>query len=286
MKMKLNRKWTAVIVASLLTVGAAGQAGTSAAGSQGSASANQTGSGTASASTPANAGALDNGASAVGGMTVQAELTKTLDAKKAKQGDEVTAKVLQDVKSNGQILVRRGAKLVGHVTQAQARNKENAESKLGIVFDKAVAKDGSQIPLSAVVQALAPAERVSAQPMPDVNSQTAGSSQPPRSSEPMSGSADIPSNRGTASTSMGEVGRTAGNVAGAASTTVAGAGGSAGGTLNDSSHGVIGMRGLTLNSGVAQEGGVQTSVVSSSTENVKLENGTQLILMVNAANQK
>jgi hypothetical protein len=286
MKIKMNNRFAAIIVAGMLAVGAAAQTGTSAAGSaQGSASANQTDSGNPSASASANGGAIDNGESATGGVIVQAELTKTLDAKKVKQGDEVTAKVLQDVKSNGQILVRRGAKLVGHVTEAQARSKENSESRLGIVFDKAVAKDGSQIPLSAVVQALAPAQRVSAAPMPDVDSQSSGSSSPSgRSSEPMSGSRnDLPSHAGT---TMGEAGRTAGNVVGTAGSTAAGAGESVGGTLNSSSHGVVGLRGITLNSGVAQNGGAQSSVVTSSTENVKLENGTQLVLMINPANQR
>jgi hypothetical protein len=286
MKMKTNNRWMAIIVATLLTAGAVAQNGASASGAaQGSAAANQTDTSNASSSTAANTGAIGNGESATGGMTVQAELTKTVDAKKAKQGDEVTAKVLEDVKSNGQVLVRRGAKLVGHVTEAQARNKENTESRLGIVFDKAVAKDGSQVPLNAVVQALAPPQRVAAAPMPDVNSQSAGASPMGRSSEPMSNSRnDLPAS--PAAAPMGDAGRPTGNVGGTAGSAAAGAGDSLGGALNSSSHGVIGLRGLTLNSGASQAGGAQSSVVSSSTENVKLENGTQLVLMVNGANQR
>src|SRR5262249_26564319 len=85
-----------------------------------------------------------------------AELTKSVDAKKAKSGDEVTAKLSQDVKSDGKVVLHKGSKLVGHVTEAQAKSKENAESKLGIVFDKAILKGGEEVAFSGVIQALAP----------------------------------------------------------------------------------------------------------------------------------
>src|SRR5215469_2632831 len=121
---------------------------------------NQKGNTSADASAGSASGAAANagGATLSNGTVLQAELTKSLDAKKAKSGDEVTAKATQDIKSNGQVVVRKGSKLIGHVTEAQARSKDNAESKLGIVFDHAVLKDGSQVNFNAVVQALAPAE--------------------------------------------------------------------------------------------------------------------------------
>src|SRR4029077_4645098 len=49
----------------------------------------------------------------------------------------------------------KGAKLVGHVTQASARAKGESESALGIVYDRAILKNGQEIPLSAGIQALA-----------------------------------------------------------------------------------------------------------------------------------
>ncbi len=99
-----------------------------------------------------------NGASGAlsSGTTLPAELTKSIDAKKAKPGDQVTAKLTQDVKANGKVVLHKGSKLVGHVTQAQAKSKENAESKLGVVFDKAVLKDGQEVAFNGVIQALAP----------------------------------------------------------------------------------------------------------------------------------
>ncbi len=101
----------------------------------------------------ANSSALNSG------TTLQAELAKSLDCKKAKPGDEITAKVTQDVKADGKVVVHKGSKLVGHVTEAQAKTKDNAESKLGIVFDKAVLKGGQEMAFNGAVQALAPPVR-------------------------------------------------------------------------------------------------------------------------------
>jgi hypothetical protein len=75
---------------------------------------------------------------------------------KTKPGDQVTAQLTEDVKSNGHVLLHKGSKLMGHVTEAQARGKGQSESKLGIVFDNAQLKDGEEDSLNAVIQALAP----------------------------------------------------------------------------------------------------------------------------------
>ncbi len=82
-------------------------------------------------------------------------LTKTIDAKKAKTGDEVVAKVTQDLKTNaGDVIVAKDTKVVGHVTEAQPRNKEQKESQVGITFDHAVMKDGSEMQMPMSIQAI------------------------------------------------------------------------------------------------------------------------------------
>src|SRR5262252_6258830 len=84
------------------------------------------------------------------GSVIPVQLSKTVDAKKAKTGDEVMAKVTQDMKANsGEVLVPKDTQVIGHVTEAQARNKEQKQSQLGIAFDKAVVKgDQMQLPMS------------------------------------------------------------------------------------------------------------------------------------------
>jgi hypothetical protein len=93
------------------------------------------------------------------GSLIYAELSKTVDSKKAKAGDPVTALLLADVVSHGKIVVRRETKLVGHVTEAQPRSKENPESRLGIIFDKFIVKGGQEIPFRSVLMGLGPAPR-------------------------------------------------------------------------------------------------------------------------------
>lgn len=259
--------WISVVAAGVLTAGAAAQ--------QSGASA----SGNASASANANGNVNGSSASLSNGTNVQAELTKSLDAKKTKVGDEVAARVTQDVKSNGQVMVKKGSKLVGHVTDVKTRSQGESESRLGIAFDRAVLKDGQQIAFNAVVQALAPP--VSAVAGADEAGAIGGGAQPP-----------APTGGGTPGGSMGSgpvgaigstvgrtVGNTAGTVTGAASGTVNGAGG----VLNGNSRGVIGFQGLTLNA--AASGSTQGSVISSNSRNVKLDSGTQMVLQVNGSAQ-
>ena len=109
------------------------------------------------------------------GTTLQAELAKSLDCKKAKPGDEVNAKLTQDVKEDGKVVLHKGSRLVGHVTEAQAKGKDNAESKLGIVFDKAVLKGGQEVAFNGAVQALAPPVRGSLAAASDESGNLTGS---------------------------------------------------------------------------------------------------------------
>src|SRR6185437_16320174 len=88
------------------------------------------------------------------GSTVQAELTKPVDARKNKPGDEVMARTTQDVKSNGYTVLPKGSKIVGHVTEVQARGKGQKESRVAMAFERAVLKNGSQVPMSLTLQAI------------------------------------------------------------------------------------------------------------------------------------
>jgi hypothetical protein len=93
------------------------------------------------------------------GSILYAELTKAVDAKKAKVGDSVSAVVVADVLAHGKIVVRHDAKLLGHVTEAQVHSKEIPESRLGIVFDKLITKEG-ELPFESKLLAIRPAERI------------------------------------------------------------------------------------------------------------------------------
>jgi hypothetical protein len=227
------------------------------------------------------------------GTSLQAELTKSVDAKKAKPGDEVTAKLTQDARADGKVVMHKGSKLLGHVTEAQAKSKENAESKLGIVFDKAVLKGGEEVAFSGVIQALAPPVQGTASLAGDENSSlgsglgSGGSGMGGGHSSGGGAVAPIGAATSAASSTLGSTagaaGNTVGSVAGSASGAVNGtvnrtAGVAANGTLTTAAHGVVGMQGLVLNPAAA--GSAQGSVLSSAKNNVKLDSGTQLILQV------
>jgi hypothetical protein len=225
------------------------------------------------------------------GTNLQAELTKPVDAKKAKPGDQVTAKLTQDVKANGHVVLHKGSKLMGHVTEAQARSKGQAESKLGIVFDKAQLKGGEEASINAVIQALAPPARATALAGAD---ETGSLSAPMGGGAPAGGGGGLVGGvtRGAGSTlgsATGSVSNVGGGAVAGVNSTVNSAAGTAAGGLNaqgalmSTSRGVVGLQGLTLNS--ASAAGAQTSVISSTTQNVKLESGTQMILQVSGANK-
>jgi hypothetical protein len=238
----------------------------------------------------ASAGAGDLSAGLAGGTALQAELTKSVDAKKAKSGDEVTAKLTQDVKSNGKVVLHKGSKLVGHVTEAQAKSKENAESKLGIVFDKAIVKGGQEVSFNSVIQAVAPPLQATSALAGDESGSLGGgmgSGGMGRTSPgggPLGGAVGGVTN--TAGSAAGGVSNTAGNVAGSTTGAVGGSvnntvGAAANGTLNSASRGVIGLQGVALNTAAA--GSAQGSVISSTSRNIKLDAGTQMVLQVTGA---
>jgi hypothetical protein len=201
------------------------------------------------------------------GSLIPAELTKSVDAKKAKQGDPVQARTSQELLSqDGHVMVPLGAKIEGHITEAKPHEKGESTSTLGVVFDKIVFKDGHEVPMNAMIQALAP-------PLSSMNANSDAISQPgaPGSSpsqQPsggMYGGMSRPAGSSPAENpnggSMGQGG--SGNAGNAP-------GGTGNGRLSANAQGVVGISGLSL----------QGEVLTSQKKNVKLDNGTQLMLRV------
>ncbi|HEY5027859.1 MAG TPA: hypothetical protein VIK39_05575 [Candidatus Angelobacter sp.] len=88
------------------------------------------------------------------GSYMLVELSKPLKAKKLKVGDKVIAEVTQDVVAHGKVIIPIETRLVGHVTEVNARDKGQLESRLGIVFDRILLKHYHDISFQAVVQAV------------------------------------------------------------------------------------------------------------------------------------
>jgi hypothetical protein len=210
------------------------------------------------------------------GSIIPVQLTKTIDAKKAKAGDQVEANVTQDLTTqNGAVVVPKDTKVLGHVTEAQARTKEQPESRVGIAFDHAVVKGKGDVPLPMSIQAIiAP---------PTANPNYAGG-----------GNAGEPAPAPGPGMGQGSPGGMSGNSGSRSSGTQSGtqqpmptpspsAGESPSGAqsarqpITGNTQGVVGISKLKLETGANP---TQGSLVSSEKNNVKLESGTLMLLRV------
>ncbi len=98
-----------------------------------------------------NKKAASNGAVLLdAGTSIEAQLKQTLDVKNASVGDEVVLTTTKAIKQNGRTVVEKGTRLVGRVTEVQQRTKNNAQSRLGVVFDRIEGKNLSA-PVSAQI---------------------------------------------------------------------------------------------------------------------------------------
>ena len=222
------------------------------------------------------------------GSTVQAELTKPVDVRTSKSGDEVVAKTTQDVKSEGRVVLPKGSKIVGRVTQAQARAKGQEESQLGMAFDHAVLKDGTQMPVAFTIQAIGRSEsEAAAATAAETDSMMAGGNAGGMTSA--SGGVGVPARDvlggvpATAGTVVNSTGSAAGSTVNAAGRTGAGVGGGVTGgvtgNLGAESQGVVGLPGMTLSAADSSMAGVG-SVISSKESDIRLGSGTRLIFGV------
>ncbi len=303
----MKRAWF-LLLASALLVGNAWAQATGSASGQASASADAkasagnkkaeakaSGGGSADASTEKG----KTSASLASGSTFEAVLSHPVDARKNKAGDEVVARSAQNVKSDGKVIIPKGSKLVGHVTEAKARAKGESESALGIMFDRAVLKNGEEVPLHAVIQAVSAAQSQAAlsggddEPLAPIGGggsvAGSGSGRASASGGGLLGGATsaVGATAGAVTSAAGGVGQTAGgavsgtvNSAASATTGVNGLG--ANGLLTSTSTGVFGLQGMTLNSQTANT--AQGSLLVSSTKNVHLDSGTRM--MLRAENQQ
>jgi biotin carboxyl carrier protein len=87
---------------------------------------------------------------------ILAEFKGSLNVKKLKPGDQIRAEVSQDVLAHGKIVIPIESKLLGHVTEVKTSSKEDLQSRLGVVFDKVLLKHHQELDFQGVIQALSP----------------------------------------------------------------------------------------------------------------------------------
>lgn len=278
------------VVAQNTNVSASGQSNTSVSASRDNASASHDGGASSSVSSG------HGSANVADGTEMNATLSKPVDARHAKAGDEVTATLAQDAKGSGDFTLRRGTKLVGHVTEAQPRGKASGsasgDSRLGIVFDKAILSDGREVPVNAAIRAVAAGEAATSGGLHGADSSAgAGAFGAGQAAGGARGDGGLVG--GVAGGAGGALGGGAGigsRVGGAATSSVGGAthasagavgGPNVAGHLMSGSRGVFGMSDTAFAQGAA--GSAQGSVLTSHAGNVELQRGTQMLLVSQAA---
>jgi hypothetical protein len=205
------------------------------------------------------------------GSVIPVQLTGTVDARKAKPGDAIEARITQDLTTrNGELLVPKDTKVVGHVTEAQARTKEQKESQVGIAFDHAVMKDGSDVSLPMLIQAIVAQRILSAAN----NSDDEGAGPP--TAAPRSGG--LPQGGRPSGMGTGAASPVPGSLPGNEPPASASTGNNERRSITANTQGIVGIPDLRLST----PGDVpQGSVISSEKNNVKLESGTLMLLRVN-----
>ena len=195
------------------------------------------------------------------------ELSKGLDAKKAKVNDRIEARTAADLLAHGRIVVPRNTKIIGHVTQAKAHSKNSPGSTLGITFDRLLLKHGREVPLQMTVQAIArPLRSPAFSNLADASDPygrlpSAATQNPPGVQSPTLGTYPGITPEHPDDTNLPP------SLNPARSTETVG-------SLDSASRGVVGIKDLSLHT----SGSV--SVLSSSAANVHLDSGAQIILRV------
>lgn len=305
----MNRRILGVCIFALLVTSGVSKAKTGAqagvqAGSNASTSAQADKSGVKASnasSLNSSAQAGKNSAEIASGTTMNATLSRPVDARKNKPGDEVTAKTTESVRSDGKVIIPKGSTLKGHVTQATAREGANSQSALGITFDRVVMSGGREMPVNFTIQAISAAETMAStsssfgdsalSPGGSMGGGTAGGGH-------SSGGGLLGGVGSTAGGAVGTAGGVAGNVGGATTGTVhsatnlsGNAGGAVAGTtrgttgglnsagqLTSNSQGVFGLNGLNLQSAASGSGSAQGTLITSPDRNVHLDSGTRMLL--------
>ncbi len=254
-------------------------------------------------------------ASTVQATSVSAELSKKLDSKDAKVGDEVVAKTTAEARLSDGTKLPKGSRLVGHVTDVQAKSHDNHDSHLAFAFDHAVTKDGRQVPIQAMMRSISAPAPLAASSGTDDMMAAGGGGQMARGGGGGGGGGGVGLANAASGTVRGATGITAGTTAAAAgglNNATSGIDGTANGTLGSTAN--VGANGAAINNAAGANGrlvgpvlpvgnlsGVTFSTVHMSTDasqngvngaagaslatmlsghdkNVSLDNGSQMML--------
>jgi hypothetical protein len=196
--------------------------------------------------------------------TVFAILTSSLETNRVTVGQEFVLKTISDVVVDGELVIPKDTRVVGHVTETATKGKDQTQSELWLVIDKAVRKDGIDIPLQAIIAAIAAPQNNSLTDDPTYGMM--------HSNEPTQSSAKL------ASATSGGALPAASKAESSAAVATANLKGRMDErmTLNENSQGTIGYDNLSLSWHLMVPPPI--TVFASKRKNVQLRTGTQILL--------
>ncbi len=209
------------------------------------------------------------------GTSLDAKLLSTLDVKKSEVGDEVVLKTTKSIKQDGDVIVPKGTKLIGRITEVQRKTDQDKTSKISMVFESLQNKNLTT-PINASIVSIAKAGgNVQATDLFG-SSSTSASGSSRASGRSSSGGGGL---LGGVGSSVGGVTNTASNTVGGVANTVSNTAGGATNTIGRTVNGVQ----ISQSLGVNAQG---SSTLTAENKNLKLQKGTQFQLQLNESIQR
>lgn len=212
------------------------------------------------------------------GTQLAAQLEGTLDARRAKPGDRVILKTTQAIKQNGQVVVQKGARLIGRVTDVQQQTKSTGESHIGLLFDR-LRSGSNEIPITAsilsVTQSHTRAQNDNGGMETDTMTQSSASTRSSAGSS-RSGGGLLGGVGNTVGGVVNTTTSTVGNVAGSTTNAVGSTVGATTSSTGNLSGSLSGLQ-ITQSSSTSAEGG---STLSLTGRNLRLESGSTFNMSV------
>lgn len=214
------------------------------------------------------------------GTSLEAELQSVIDVRKSSVGDQVVLKTTKAIKQNGEVVVPKGAKLLGRITEVKRKTKDDATSRIGMVFDRIQGKE-LDIPINASILAVTTARATAAAgDLFGADLAGSGSASGSASARPSTGGGLLGSGGGgllggvtsTAGGVLNTTTSTVGNVAGSAVNTASGATNTLGRTIN-------GLQISQSASGSANS----SSTISANGKDVRIDKGASFQLRLDGS---
>lgn len=202
---------------------------------------------------------------------LEATLISSLDVRRSKVGDEVILKTTKTIKQNGEVLIPKGSRLIGRITEVQQKGGGNADSKLGLVFERVEGK-GLAAPITASIVSITDARAVASVGDSTMADLTGTSS-----------TRTTASRGGSGGGLLGGVGSTVGGVVGGATQTVSSVAGTAV-TTTGSAIGTVGgtLRGVQI-SQAASGSANGSALLTANDKSLKVDKGVTFNLLVNSS---